>query len=93
MVSPVPWFFSTHPRFGEYAKMASTPLHEARNGIDVAHPRFLLPPMGGMNIAPFMLALGTIFAFMRLRREGFDFDLIDAHYFYPDGVAAALLAA
>ena len=23
--------------------------------------------------------------------DGFDFDLIDAHYFYPDGVAAALL--
>jgi glycosyltransferase involved in cell wall biosynthesis len=25
-------------------------------------------------------------------REGFDFDLIDAHYYYPDGVAAAMLA-
>jgi glycosyltransferase involved in cell wall biosynthesis len=25
-------------------------------------------------------------------REGFDFDVIDAHYYYPDGVAAALLA-
>ena len=26
------------------------------------------------------------------RADGFDFDLIDAHYFYPDGVAAAMLA-
>lgn len=28
----------------------------------------------------------------RLQRQGFDFDLIDAHYYYPDGAAAALLA-
>jgi glycosyltransferase involved in cell wall biosynthesis len=28
----------------------------------------------------------------RIRQQGFDFDLIDAHYYYPDGVAAALLA-
>jgi hypothetical protein len=27
----------------------------------------------------------------RMIDEGFDFDLIDAHYFYPDGVAAAML--
>jgi glycosyltransferase involved in cell wall biosynthesis len=27
----------------------------------------------------------------RLRRDGFDFDLIDAYYFYPDAVAATLL--
>jgi glycosyltransferase involved in cell wall biosynthesis len=32
----------------------------------------------------------------QLRREvkrGFDFDLIDAHYFYPDGVAAVMIGA
>ena len=28
-------------------------------------------------------------AHARLQREGFDFDVIDAHYYYPDGVAAA----
>jgi glycosyltransferase involved in cell wall biosynthesis len=27
-----------------------------------------------------------------LRRQGADWDLVDAHYYYPDGVAAALLA-
>jgi glycosyltransferase involved in cell wall biosynthesis len=45
-----------------------------------------------MTLAPFSLALGAIRAVRRLHREGFDFDLIDAHYYYPDGVAAALLA-
>ena len=27
----------------------------------------------------------------RLQASGFDFDLIDAHYFYPDGVAAVMI--
>jgi hypothetical protein len=27
-----------------------------------------------------------------LRSTGFDCDIVDAHYFYPDGVAAALVA-
>jgi glycosyltransferase involved in cell wall biosynthesis len=39
-----------------------------------------------------MLALGARSTLRSLQREGFDFDVIDAHYYYPDGVAAALLA-
>ena len=93
VVAPVPWFFSSNPRFGEYAKLARTPLCETRDGIDVLYPRFLLPPKIGMNIAPIMLAMGGLPALAKLRRDGYDFDLIDAHYFYPDGVAAAILAA
>src|SRR6185436_18140002 len=31
-------------------------------------------------------------AVARMLERGFSFDLIDAHYFFPDGVAAALLA-
>lgn len=92
VVAPVPWFPSTHPRFGEYAAMAATPRREVHNGIDVQHPRYLLPPKVGMTIAPLTIALGALPALHRLQQEGFDFDVIDAHYYYPDGVAAALLA-
>ena len=92
VVAPVPWFFSTNPRFGDYARMAQTPRRETYHGIDVLHPRYLLPPRVGMNIAPFVLAAGAVGAVARLLDEGYDFDLIDAHYYYPDGVAAALLA-
>lgn len=92
VVAPVPWFFSTNPRYGDYARMASTPARETHHGIDVLHPRYFLPPKVGMNIAPFTLAMGAVPAVKRLLAEGFDFDLIDAHYYYPDGVAAALLA-
>lgn len=92
VVAPVPWFFSGHPKFGEYALGARTPLREKRNGLDVQHPRYVLLPQVGMTLAPFTLALGARAAIQRLLDEGFDFDVIDAHYYYPDGVAAALLA-
>ncbi len=92
VIAPVPWFFSTKPRYGDYARVAKTPARELYNGFDVRHPRYALPPKVGMNIAPFLLALGAKPAVQHLLEEGFDFDVIDAHYYYPDGVAAALLA-
>ncbi len=92
VVAPVPWFLSTNPRYGDYARVAKTPAREQYSGVDVRHPRYFLPPKIGMNIAPFLLALGAKPAVQHLLEEGFDFDVIDAHYYYPDGVAAALLA-
>lgn len=92
VVAPVPWFPLKGERFGERAKMARTPLREVRNGVQVEHPRYFLPPKVGMNVAPWTLAYGARATVERLMREGFDFDLIDAHYYYPDGVAAAMLA-
>jgi len=92
VVAPVPWFPSTHARWGSYAGFARTPQHEVRNGVAVLHPRYPLLPKIGMLSAPWLMALAVRPAIQRLVRDGFDFDLIDAHYFYPDGVAAALLS-
>ena len=91
VVAPIPWFPSTHPRFGEYAKFAAAPRAEVRFGLAVDHPRYFLPPKVGMNIAPLLLALSAKRVIQRMLAAGEDFDLIDAHYFYPDGVAAVLL--
>lgn len=92
VVAPVPWFFSKNPRFGEYGRMASIPSREQHNGIDISHPRYILLPKIGMNSAPHCMAMGALPTIKRLMREGFDFDLIDAHYYYPDGVAAGIIA-
>ena len=92
VVAPVPWFWSRHERHGRFAAMARTPERETHNGIDVRHPRFLVVPKVGMTLAPFLVALGARRALADIQRQGFDFDVIDAHYFYPDGVAAAMLA-
>ena len=91
VVAPVPWFPLPNERFGNYAKMARVPRAEVRHGIPVAHPRYPVLPKVGMNVAPVFLAQAVKPAIGRLLDEGFDFDLIDAHYFYPDGVAAAML--
>ncbi len=91
VMAPVPWFPSRHPRFGQYARIAATPKREMRNGIDVLHPRYLSIPRVGMSVAPLLLAAGSIGPLRRLAAEGFEIDVIDAHYFYPDGVAAVML--
>ena len=92
VVAPVPWFPSANPRFGDYAKQARVPRREQRHGIAVLHPRYPTIPKIGMNVAPLLLAQAVKPVIARMLDEGDDFDLIDAHYFYPDGVAAAMLA-
>jgi len=44
-----------------------------------------------MALAPFLMALGSLRAVREVKKNGFDFDLIDAHFLYPDGLAAILL--
>ena len=44
VVAPVPWFPLSGERFGEYGKFAATPRFECRNGVEVHHPRYFLPP-------------------------------------------------
>jgi glycosyltransferase involved in cell wall biosynthesis len=90
VVAPVPWFPSRNPRFGEYALHASAPREEQRHGIRVLHPRYLVLPKIGMALAPYLLAQSVKPVIERVLAE-YRFDLIDAHYFYPDGVAAVLL--
>jgi len=91
VVAPVPWFPSSNPRFGEYAAFAKAPREEQRCGIDVVHPRYVTVPKVGMSLAPLLLAAGAYPAVKNIIRRGYDFEIIDAHYFYPDGVAAAMI--
>jgi teichuronic acid biosynthesis glycosyltransferase TuaC len=91
VVAPVPWFPFQHPRFGHYAKLARVPAREVRNGIEITHPRYVALPKVGMNIAPMLMANAVKPAIGRIIDGGYDFDAIDAHYFYPDGVAAVML--
>ncbi|QYF95064.1 glycosyltransferase family 4 protein [Massilia sp. PAMC28688] len=91
VVAPVPWFPLHHPRFGNYAQYAKVPRREVRCGVEVLHPRYPVIPKVGMTLAPALLAAAARPVLARMIDQGFDFDLIDAHYFYPDGVAAAML--
>jgi teichuronic acid biosynthesis glycosyltransferase TuaC len=93
VVAPVPWFPFPNPMFGSYATFSSVPAKEERYGIQILHPRYPVIPKLGMSIAPFLMYRALLPVLRKLKAEGTDFELIDAHYFYPDGVAAAHLGA
>jgi teichuronic acid biosynthesis glycosyltransferase TuaC len=91
IVAPCPWFPFRFGHFGHYAAFARMPREETRHELHIDHPRYPLLPKIGMNAAPLALSAAILPFLRRQIRDGRDFDLIDAHYFYPDGVAAVLL--
>jgi glycosyltransferase involved in cell wall biosynthesis len=91
IVAPVPWFPSRSPRFGDWARHASVAPVEVRHGITVHHPRYPVIPWIGMSAAPYLLYRAALPTLRRLLASGQGFDAIDAHYAYPDGVAAVWL--
>ena len=92
VLAPTWWFPSTHPRFGPWAAFAQVPRHEQRHGLAIHHPRALTLPKLGMYTAPYALYRAARAELRRLVAAGLEFDAIDAHYLYPDGVAALWLA-
>lgn len=63
---------------------------EIQEGIEVRFPRFLSVPGGFKWLDGFFMALSCLPVMLRLKRS-FAFNLIDAHFAYPDGYAATLL--
>jgi len=92
VLAPTWWFPFRSPRFGTWGAYARVPAREERHGLVIHHPRALTVPKLGMNTAPYALYRAGRTALRRLIAEGQAFDAIDAHYLYPDGVAALWLA-
>jgi glycosyltransferase involved in cell wall biosynthesis len=92
VIAPVPWFPFKIASMAQYSVYADIPKYEQRNGINVFHPRYLVIPKIGMLLTPFFLALSLFFCARKIRKNGFKFELLDGHYFYPDGVATAIVA-
>ncbi|HVZ91826.1 MAG TPA: glycosyltransferase [Rhizomicrobium sp.] len=91
-LAPVPYFPSRMEAFGRYAAFARAPRREQRHGLEILHPRYLVIPKIGASLAPALLYRAALAEAMRLKARGRTFDVIDAHYLFPDGVAAAMLA-
>jgi glycosyltransferase involved in cell wall biosynthesis len=91
VMAPVPWL-PRHLSFVSQEPLWSVPRRTERHGIVISHPRYLVIPKLGMNLTPFTLYRAMHAELRRLLSEGLTVDLIDAHYFYPDGVAAVWLA-
>ena len=92
VMAPVPWFpYALAPLSSSYAKFADAAQADVRHDVVVSHPRYPVLPKFGMSLAPALLFARCLPALRRLQTESGDFDVIDAHYFYPDGVAAVML--
>ena len=91
VVSPKPWFplqslirlFRPHFR-------PSVERVEQQQGFEVYQPRFLSIPGLAKSLDGILMAL-SVYLFMKRLRKRFQFDIVDAHFGYPDGYAAVLL--
>jgi glycosyltransferase involved in cell wall biosynthesis len=91
VLAPVPYFPFSHSIFGRYAAFASVPKRESRHGLELRHPRYTVFPGIDGGLTPWLLYRAALPVARQMQAEGGRFDVIDAHYFYPDGVAAAWL--
>jgi teichuronic acid biosynthesis glycosyltransferase TuaC len=88
VVAPVPYFPRVKMNWRwRYSQVLT---QEIRDGIEVYHPRYYITPKVGMTLYGLMMFL-SVLATVKKIRVNFDFDLIDAHYVFPDGFAAVLL--
>jgi hypothetical protein len=91
VIAPVPWFPIRGRVFGSYGEMADVAKRDRRFDVDIFHNRYPVIPKVGMNLAPQLMAQASRRVFRNCVRNN-RIALIDAHYFYPDGVAASRLA-
>ena len=92
VIAPVPWFPLSDKRFPNYVRSSRIPAKEERHGVTVYHPRYLVIPKVGMLLTPLFLGVSILFQLLRLGSVRREAHAIDAHYFYPDGVAVAAVA-
>ncbi len=88
VVSPVP--FLDYARLFSRRTGTSIPARVEDGPLTVLYPRWIYPPGGGFLNA--LLLAGQLMRPVARLRKQFDFDVIDAHFGYPAGIAAALLA-
>jgi glycosyltransferase involved in cell wall biosynthesis len=83
-----PFPLALHPHYRPLARLSA---EEIRSGLRVHRPRFTVWPKLGSAAAARSLVRHALPLLRRLRGR-FAFDVIDAEYFWPDGVAAMHLA-
>ena len=77
----------------QYQEQRKAPRAETRFGIAARYPRFPTWPVIGRMLNPLLMAIAARSAVRRVLREHPDCAVIDAHFAFPDGVAAVLLGA
>jgi teichuronic acid biosynthesis glycosyltransferase TuaC len=90
VVAPVP--YCPPLGLGQFRHFREIEPHAYERGLEVFHPRFITGPgTSWHNFESSTYHLGVVRHIDRLR-ESFPFDLLHAHFTYPDGVVGARLA-
>ena len=88
VIAPVPYFPPL--KLGHRFPYSQVRRRETIEGIDVYHPRYFMIPKVSMVWHGVMMFLAVLPLAYKLR-QAYRFDVIDAHFVYPDGLAAVLL--
>lgn len=89
IVAPVP-YCPSWPVLNKWYHFSQIKKHEIIEGVDVYHPKYPLIPKVSMFFHWFFLFISSLTLLKKIHKQ-FSFDLIDAHYIYPDGLAAIML--
>lgn len=91
VVAPVNWFPPCLKRPKGMAGMREIAREETIDGIRVLHPRWFSLPVITRLFNGFLMFFALVPIVLRIKKQ-FDFDVIYAHWLFPDGFASALLA-
>ncbi|WP_218081763.1 glycosyltransferase [Anthocerotibacter panamensis] len=92
VVAAVPYCPPLPDFVGSFTRFRSVPILEHQDGISVYHPRFFTAPGEFFHAALAEFYYRGVRATVDLIHAQTPFDLIHAHFTYPDGVVAARLA-
>ncbi len=92
VVAPVPYFpsWSWLQGFRHWYTFAKIPRQEMIQDLITFHPQYFLTPKIGMSWYGIFMYWSVLRKIEEIRKT-FKFDVIDAHYVYPDGLAAVWL--
>lgn len=92
VIAPVPWYPAWLSKWRGLPDYHLVDRREIRNGIEIEHPRYPVIPGVSWRIAPYILRWFSKRLARSLHNKS-NFKLIDAHFAFPDGVAATMLAS
>jgi glycosyltransferase involved in cell wall biosynthesis len=92
VVSPIPWC-PPSPWLPEYfAGYRRVVRHRVDDGVDVHHPRLLIGPGSSLRSLEATLYYSSVRRMLARLHSRHEFDLVHAHFTYPDGVVGARVA-
>jgi glycosyltransferase involved in cell wall biosynthesis len=91
VVAPVPYYAKFLPGNRKWNQLKRVPEVEVQHGLRVHHPRYFNPLRVGMARYRYWMGQGSQRTVAHLLHNGFPFEVIDAHFIYPDGYAAIRL--